>query len=232
MKSYPKFSASYLTMRPYSKVQTTERSNYTCFTGTRVLGEFEETWSKYPKPSAGTHEKQSKVFAAPHIKSYLTLVRLPCVGCVGVATCFLGTWVLGKLVEIGPKYPQIMSRVQTKSNPQTSALYFRSNETLSQCQRPLWIYFYVPISQVLWNWCNLGNTELGSNTPNHSQGHTKSNPKSSGPHLTSNNVLLLYQGHLRLVLATCLRGIQALGRLGEIRPKYSQIKSYEVTYEK
>ena len=75
-------------------------------------------------------------------------------------------------------------------------------------------------------------TKLGSNTPNHLQGHTKSYPMSSAPHLTSNNVLLLYEGHLRLVVATCLRGFQALGRFGEIGPKHSQIKSYEVTYEK
>ena len=136
---------------------------------------------------------------------------------------FPGTWVLGQFGEIGPKYLQIMTRVQTKSNPKTSALYFTSNETLLQCQGPLICglsFIYIPISQVLWNCCNLG--KLHWNTPNHSQGHMKSNPKSSALHLTSNNVLLLCQGHLR-VSYTCLRGIQALGQFGEKGPKYSQI---------
>ena len=35
----------------------------------------------------------------------------------------------------------------------------------------------IPVSQVLGYWGNLG--KLGPNTPNHAQGHMKSNPKSS-----------------------------------------------------
>ena len=75
------------------------------------------------------------------------------------------------------------------------------------------------VSQVLWYWRNLG--KLGSNTPNHAQGHTKNNLKA--PHLTPNNVFLLCQSYLR-VSYTCLRGIQTFGKLGEKGPKYSIIK--------
>ena len=46
----------------------------------------------------------------------------------------------------------------------------------------------IPVSQVLRYWGNLG--KLGLNTPNHMQGHIKSNPKSSDPHFTSNETLL------------------------------------------
>ena len=37
---------------------------------------------------------------------------------------------------------------------------------------------------------------LGPNSPNHAQGHTKSNLKSSAPQLASDEVLLLCQGDL------------------------------------
>ena len=42
--------------------------------------------------------------------------------------------------------------------------------------------------------------KLGPNTPNHAQGHTKRNPKTPAPHLTSNEVLLLCQSHLMVQL--------------------------------
>ena len=56
----------------------------------------------------------------------------------------------------------------------------------------------IPVSQVLRYWGSLG--KLGPNTPNHAQGYMKSNPKTSVRHLTSNEVLLLCQGHLRVQL--------------------------------
>ena len=56
----------------------------------------------------------------------------------------------------------------------------------------------IPVSQVLRYWGSLG--KLGSNTPNHIQGHTKRNPKTSAPHLTSSEVLPLCQSHLRVQL--------------------------------
>ena len=52
-----------------------------------------------------------------------------------------------------------------------------------------------PVTRV---WGSLG--KLGLNIPNHAQGHSKSNPKTSSPHLTSDDVLLLCQGHLRVQL--------------------------------
>ena len=48
----------------------------------------------------------------------------------------------------------------------------------------------ISVSQVLRYWSNLG--KLGPNTPNHVQGHLKSNPKSSAPCYTSNGTLLLH----------------------------------------
>ena len=44
-------------MRPYSSVRVLCGSSYTCFTGTRVLGQFGETGLEYPKSCAGIHEK-------------------------------------------------------------------------------------------------------------------------------------------------------------------------------
>ena len=44
-------------MRPYSSVIALWGLGCTCFTGTRVLGEFRKTGTKYPKSGAGTHEK-------------------------------------------------------------------------------------------------------------------------------------------------------------------------------
>ena len=51
-----------------------------------------------------------------------------------------------------------------------------------------------PVSQVLRYWGNLG--KLGPNTPNHVQGHMKSNPKSSAPCFTSSETLLSCQDPL------------------------------------
>ena len=46
----------------------------------------------------------------------------------------------------------------------------------------------IPVSEVLGYWGNLG--KLGPNTPNHVQGHIKSNSKSSDSYFTSNKTLL------------------------------------------
>ena len=43
-------------MRPYSSVRALCELSYTCFTGTRVLGQFWKTGPEYPKSCAGTHE--------------------------------------------------------------------------------------------------------------------------------------------------------------------------------
>ena len=112
-------------IRPYSSIRALCGSSYTCFTGTRVLGQFGENGPKYPKSCTGTHEKSFKVFRLLfYIKWDLTLVSRPSVGQA------------------------------------------------------------IPISQVQRDWSNLG--KLGPNAPNHAQGHMKSNPKSSAPHVTSN----------------------------------------------
>ena len=47
----------------------------------------------------------------------------------------------------------------------------------------------IPVSQIIWYWRNLGKL-MAPNTPNHMQGHMKSNPKISDPYLTWNETLL------------------------------------------
>ena len=87
----------------------------------------------------------------------------------------------------------------------------------------------MPVSQVFGYWDNLG--KLGLNSPNHAQRDMKSNPKTSVPYLTSNEVLLLCEGHLRVdlyqldvyICPAISVGAGALGQFGEIGPKYSQI---------
>ena len=44
-------------MRSYASFQALCGSNYTCLTGTHILGQFGETGPEYPKSRAGTHEK-------------------------------------------------------------------------------------------------------------------------------------------------------------------------------
>ena len=54
-------------MRSYCSVKGLCRLSYTCFTGTRVLGQFGETGSEYPKSCAGTHESDPKSLAPSSI---------------------------------------------------------------------------------------------------------------------------------------------------------------------
>ena len=61
----------------------------------------------------------------------------------------------------------------------------------------------IPVSQVPRYWSNLG--KLGSNAPNHAQGHIKGNPKPSAPCFTSNDTLLQCQGPLWPKLYLCHR---------------------------
>ena len=71
----------------------------------------------------------------------------------------------------------------------------------------------IPVSQVLRYWGNLG--KLGLNTPNHVQGHLKSNPKSSAPWVTSNGTLLQHIIVLCGSSYTCFRGTWVLEQFGE-----------------
>ena len=95
-------------MRPYSSVKVLCGLSYTCFTGTRVLGQSGETGSKFLKSYARTHEKQPKVFGSSfHIKWDFTLVSGPSVGRVIPASQELGYWGnLGKRVRM----PKIMCK--------------------------------------------------------------------------------------------------------------------------
>ena len=86
----------------------------------------------------------------------------------------------------------------TKSNPESSAPYFTSNEThLMLVSRPS-VGRITPVSQVLRYWGNLG--KLGPNTPNHVQGHLQSIRKSLAPCFESNETLLQCQGPVRAEL--------------------------------
>ena len=82
----------------------------------------------------------------------------------------------------------------------------------------------IPVSQVLRYWGILG--KLCPSTLNHLQRHTKSNPKTSSPHLTLNEVLLLCQGHLRvqLYLSYGYLSVRAIwGKLGQNTPNHVYI---------
>ena len=85
----------------------------------------------------------------------------------------------------------------------------------------------IPVSQVLRYRGNLG--KLVPNTPNHTQGHMKSNTKSSALCFTTNQTLLQCQGPLWVELYLFHRYL-GIGQFGEIGPKYP--KSCAGTHEK
>ena len=145
-------------MRPYSSVRALCGSSYTGFTGTWVLGQFGEIRPEYPKSCAGTHEKNSKVFSSLfHIKWDLTLVSGPSVSWAIAVSQVLGYW--GNLGKLGPNTPYYVQE-HMKSNPKSSAPCFTSNETLLQCQSPLWgelylFHWYLGIGAIWENWARI-----------------------------------------------------------------------------
>ena len=67
MKSDPKQSLQLLIshqMRLYSSAKGLCGLNYSCFSGTQVLGQFRETGPKYPKSCTKTYEEKSKDFSS------------------------------------------------------------------------------------------------------------------------------------------------------------------------
>ena len=106
---------------------------------------------------------------------------------------YLFFWVdryQGNSREKGPNTPKSSTKSQKEID---SAPRFTSNQTLPQCQVPLWVELYLVhrysgIEAILEN--------LGPNTPNHVQGHMKSNPKSLAPCFTSSETLLSCQDPL------------------------------------
>ena len=74
-------------------------------------------------------------------------------------TCLTGIQALGKFVETGPKYPQLMCW-DTKNNPNSSAPHFPSNKTLLLCQDHLRIelyllYGYLGVREIWRNWAHI-----------------------------------------------------------------------------
>ena len=189
MKSNSKSSAPCFTSNeawPHSSVKALCGLSYTCFTGTRVLGQSGETGSKFLKLYARTHEKQPKVFGSLfHIKWDLALVSGPSVGRVIPASQELGYWGnLGKRVRI----PKIMCKDTWKVIQSLQLLVSRQMRPgLTLVSKPS-VDRAIPVLQVLGYWDNLG--KLDPNPPNHMQGHLKSNPKSSAHCFTSNETLL------------------------------------------
>ena len=103
----------------------------------------------------------------------------------------------------------------TKNNPKSSAPYFSSNETLLFCQDHLKIelyllYGYLGMREIWGNWAHIH--------PNHVQGHSRSNQKSSAPHFTSGKAISIkaFCGSNFI----CLTGTQILGQFGETGPEY------------
>ena len=73
-----------------------------------------------------SNPKSLQHLVSHQVRSHSSKIALCGLSCI----CFPGTWVLWQFGETGPKYPQLMSRVQTKSNSRTSAPYFTSNKSL------------------------------------------------------------------------------------------------------
>ena len=112
----------------------------------------------------------------------------PSVGKTVPVSQVLGYW--GQLRETGPKYPKSCEETHEKESKFFRSL-FHVKWGLILVSR-LSVGWVIPVSWVLRYLGNLG--RLGPNTPNHAQGHTKNNPKSSAPQLASDEVLLLCQG--------------------------------------
>ena len=141
------------------------------------------------------------------------LVSRPSVGRIIPVSQVLRYW--GNLGKLGPNTPNHVQG-HMKSNPKSSALCFTSKQTLLQCQDPQWVKLYL-----FHRYQGIGGTleKLGPNTPNHVQGHMKSNSKSSDPYFTSNETLLQCQGPLwvELYLFHRYSGIGAIwGNLARI----------------
>ena len=156
-----------------------------------LIEQFGETGPKYPQIMYRDTWKviQSLQLLVSHqMRSYSSVIVL----CGSSYTYFIGIWVLGKFRETGPEYPKSRTGTHEKWSKIFSFLFhIKWDFTLVRVE----LYLF---SQVLGYCGNLG--KLSPNTPNHAQRHTKSNPKTSAPHLKSNEVLLSCQGHLRFQL--------------------------------
>ena len=118
------------------------------------------------------------------------LVSRPSVGRIIPVSQVLRYW--SNFGKLGPNTPNHVQG-HMKSNPKSSAPCFTSNQTLLQCQVPVWVELYL-VRRYSGIKAILG--KLGPNTPNHVQGHMKSNPKSLAPCFTSNETLLQCQDPL------------------------------------
>ena len=56
-------------MRPYSSVKALCWMSYTCFTGTRVLGQFGGNWTRKNPNHAQGHMKDNPKFSTPYFTS-------------------------------------------------------------------------------------------------------------------------------------------------------------------
>ena len=110
-----------------------------------------------PKSSTESRKKKSKVFNSLfHIKSDLVLVSRPSVSGIIPASQVLRYWSnFGKLSLNTPNHVQ----GHVKGNQKSLAPFF-SNQTLLQCQGPLWVWLYLfhrysVIGAILGNWTRI-----------------------------------------------------------------------------
>ena len=99
------FLVSHQIIRPYSSVRRTHGLNYTCFTGTRVLGKFWGNWAQIPQIMCRDTWKviQSLQLLVSHqMRPYSSVRAL----CGSSYTCFTGTWILGQFGETRPECPK------------------------------------------------------------------------------------------------------------------------------
>ena len=89
----------------YSSVRTLCGSSYTCFTGTRVLGQFWGNWVQITQIMCRDTWKvihSLQLLVSHQIRRYSSVKAL----CGLSYTCFTGTQVLGQFGETWPEYPK------------------------------------------------------------------------------------------------------------------------------
>ena len=119
--------------------------SYACFGGTRAL----EQWAiwgirvQIPLNHVLSHTKSNPKSSAPYFTSnetHLTLVPRPSVGRIIPVSQVLRYW--GHLGKLGPNTPNhVQGHLQ--SIPKCLAPCFEPNETLLQCQGPVWVELYL-----------------------------------------------------------------------------------------
>ena len=139
-------------MRTYSSVRALCGSNYTCFTDTRVLGQFGEIGSEYPNSYAGTNEKYPslQILVSHQMRPYSSVRAL----CGFSYTCLTG---IGTIWENWARIPQITCRDTWKVIQSLQILILHQMRPYSSVKGLLWgdLYLFHRYSGIGAIWGNL-----------------------------------------------------------------------------